>query len=93
MENENKLHNWEEENKDLCWVNLQKNLAVMNLKTEKEDIMHSGTRLYEADSVNKIIHDILEIIWKAAPWKTREERVELIYDRLVEKMNECENSK
>lgn len=55
MEEKEKLHNWEEENRELCFVNMQKNLPVYNLKTEKKDFIFSNVRLYQADDVDKII--------------------------------------
>lgn len=60
MTNENKLHKWEEENKDLCFVNKQKNLEVYNLGTDEDDTICSGTRLYQADDVNTIIENIFK---------------------------------
>ena len=57
---ENKLHRWEEKHKELCFVNMQKNLPVYNLKTEKEDFIFKGVRLYQADDVDKIIREELK---------------------------------
>ena len=52
-----KLNKFEEKNKDLCWVNMQKNLKVYNLESKKEDFIYSGVRLYQADDVDKIIKE------------------------------------
>ena len=60
----NKLHRWEEKHKNLCFVNMQKNLKVYNLDTGKEDFIYSGVRLYQSDDINIIIKETQKEILK-----------------------------
>ena len=56
--NKNRLHEWEERYKERCFVNMQKNLQVYNLKTKEDDFIFKGVRLYQADDVDKIRKEV-----------------------------------
>ncbi len=88
---ETKLHKWEEKHKELCFVNMQKNLPVYNLKTEKEDFIFKNVRLYQADDVDRIIKEreleLLEWLWYTTSDEGQQRRYAMIYDKVVEMMN------